>query len=142
LNFEPVQKREELAATYLEQLQALASEITVATNAIAANALTTLQESVARQEMLCASLAMFVKLFGEGSRSPEVVLATNSDNSIEGKIRAARRTLVELNLKYAALLRHSGKSLALLISLCNSHTGRFQEARGLRLKQQTWSCEM
>ena len=46
LNLDMVQKRDELAATYLQQLQALAFEITVATDAIAANALSTLQEKL------------------------------------------------------------------------------------------------
>jgi hypothetical protein len=142
LNLDMVQKRDELAATYLQQLQALAFEITVATDAIAANALSTLQESVAKQEMLCASLATMAKTLGDGSRVSEVPLAPGNDTGVEVKIRAARRAIVELNLQYAALLKHSGKSIALLISLCKSHTGRFQEARGPRLKQQTWSCEM
>ncbi len=46
-----------IAATYLQHLQELAYEISAATDAIAANAMTRFKESVAKQEMLCASLA-------------------------------------------------------------------------------------
>jgi len=142
LSLESIQKRNDFAATYLQQLQELAFEISVATDAIAANALTTLQESVAKQEMLCVSLATMASVFGDGARPSEQPSALEADSGIELKIRTARQAIRELNLQYAALLKHSGKSIALLISLCRSHTGRFQEARGPRLKQQTWSCEM
>ena len=142
MNSQALQKPDELAATYLQQMQELAFEISVATDAIATNALATLQESVAKQEMLCANLAILANEFGDGSAASEQLLPPCNDAAINGKIRAARRAIVELNLQYAALLEHSGKSITLLISLCKSHTGRSQEARGLRLKQQTWSCEM
>jgi hypothetical protein len=142
LNLEAVQKRDKLSAIYLQQLQALAFEISVATNAIAGHALTALQDSVAKQEMLCASLATMAHAFGDGSSQREQALVPGTESAIDVKIRAARRAVRELNLQYAALLKHSGKSIALLISLCRSHTGRFQEARGPRLKHQTWSCEM
>ena len=142
MNFDAVQKRDDLSDIYLQQLQALAFEISVATNAIAGHALTTLQDSVAKQEMLCASLATIAYALGDGSRLSEQPLVPGPDSAVEVKIRAARRAVRELNLQYAALLKHSGRSIALLISLCRSHTGRFQEARGPRLNHQTWSCEM
>ena len=133
---------DELAASYLQQMQELAFEISVATDAIATNALPRLQESVAKQEMLCASLATMISVFGDGSAASEKHLTPCNDAAIKSKIQAARLAVVELNLQYAALLKHSGKSITLLISLCRSHTGRSQEARGPRSKQQTWSCEM
>ena len=131
-----------LGAAYLQQLQALAAEICVAMDAIAANALTSFQESVAKQEMLCASLSTMAGVLGDNSGPGDQPPASDTDGGIELKIRIARQAIRELNLQYAALLKHSGKSIALLLSLCRSHTGRFQEARGPRLKQQTWSCEM
>lgn len=142
MNTLAIQTPDELAASYLQQLQELALEISVATDAIAANALTRLQESVAKQEMLCTSLATMANAFGDGSAASEKLVTQLSDTTIKSKIRSARRAVVELNLQYAALLKHSGKSISLLISLCRSHTGRSQEARGPRSKQQTWSCEM
>jgi len=137
-----LQSRDQIAASYLQQMQELASEISVAMDAIAANTLSRFQESVARQEMLCAGLASMANAVSEGFRSSETPLLSSIDPSVERKIRAAGSAIRELNLQYAALLKHSGKSIALLSLLCSSYTGRFQEARGPRLKHQTWSCEM
>jgi len=136
------QSRDQIAATYLQQMQELASEISIAMDAIASNALPKFQESVARQEMLCAGLATMSNTVSEGFRSSETPLLSGVEPSVERKIRAAGNAIRELNLQYAALLRHSGKSIALLSLLCSSHAGQFQEARGPRLKRQTWSCEM
>jgi hypothetical protein len=137
-----LQTRDEIAAKYLQQLQELAFEISVATGAIAANALPRFQESVAKQEMLCACLVKLASTVGEGFGPSEQPSFSGIDPAVEKKIRAASGTIRELNLQYAALLRHSGRTIALLASLCRSHTGQFQEARGPRLKHQTWSCEM
>jgi hypothetical protein len=141
LTLDTFQTRDQLAATYLHHLQALASEISAAMGAIAANSLTTLQESIAKQELLCESLAPMVKAFDTEPAAAAARLTPRSGAELEVKIGAARRAVVELNLQYASLLKHSGRSIALLLSLCRSHTGFFQEARGPRLKQQTWSCE-
>jgi hypothetical protein len=73
MNDEAVQNHDQLAAAYLLQLQALAFEISVAMDAIAANALTSFQESVAKQEMLCGVLANMANTISEKS---QVVRAT------------------------------------------------------------------
>jgi len=125
MNDEALQKRNQIAANYLQEMQDLAFEITVA-----------------RQEMLCSSLASMASNKSEGFRSSEKPLHFSIDAGIELKIRAAGGAIRALNLQYAALLKHSGKTIALLSSLCRTHTGQFQEARGPRLKHQTWSCEM
>lgn len=142
MNDGALQKRDQIAATYLQEMQELAFEITVAMDAIANNTLSRFQESVARQEMLCASLASMANAVGEGLRSSEEQLRSSVDAGVESRIRAAGGAIRELNLQYAALLKHSGKTIALLSSLCRSRTGQFQEACGTRLKHQTWSCEM
>ena len=142
MNQETLHERDRVADAYLQQLQTLALEISIAMDAIAANALPRFQESVAKQEMLCASLATMANTVSEGFRLSEQPLLSCIDSAVELKIRSTSGAIRELNLKYAALLKHSGRSIALLISLCRSHTGRFQEARGPRLKHQTWSCEM
>ena len=142
MNEEAIQTHDQLAAAYLLQLQTLAFEISVAMDAIAANALTSFQESVAKQEMLCGVLANMANTISKTVRSSEQPLLVLSDSSVEPRIRAASEAIRELNLQYAALLRHSGRSIAILASLCRTHTGEFQEARGPRSKRQTWSCEM
>jgi hypothetical protein len=141
MNIETVDTRDELAAAYLQQLQSLASEISGAMEAISSNSLTALRESVARQEMLCAEVATAARAFGHRSPAPEQPLSP-AETQVEAKIRAAGGAILELNLQYGALLKHSGRTIALLLSLCRSHTGQSQEARGPRLKQKTWSCEM
>jgi hypothetical protein len=142
MNGEALQTRDQIAATYLRQLQELACEISVAMDAIAGNALPRFQESVAKQEMLCACLVKAANTVSEGSRSPEQPLPACIDNAVEQEIQTASRAIRELNQQYAALLKHSGRSIALLASLCRSHTGQIQEVRGPRLKHQTWSCEV
>ncbi len=138
-----VQSRDELGAVYLQQMQALAAEISVAVEAVACNALPRLEESVARQEMMCASLAKVAGTVWQGlEQQPQASLPSQMDEGLAAKIRVTQGTLQLLNLQYAALLKHSGRSIALLSSLCRTHSGQFQEARGARSKHQTWSCEM
>lgn len=142
MNDQAVKTSDQLAAAYLQQLQALAFEISVAMDAIAANALTSFQESVAKQEMLCSVLAAMGNTISEKVRMSDQPLLMYSDTAVELKIRATTGAIRELNSQYAALLKHSGRSIALLVSLCRSHTGQSLEAHGPRLKRQTWSCEM
>ena len=137
MNDKAVQNTDQLAAGYLQQLHALAFEISVAMDAI-----TSFQESVAKQEMLCAVLANIANTISERVRSSGQPLLALSDSSVERKIRLTSTAIRDLNLQYAALLKHSGRSIALLVSLCRSHTGQAQEAGGSRSKRQTWSCEM
>jgi hypothetical protein len=132
---------DEIANAYLLQLQDLAFEISRAMEAIATNSLASFQESVARQEMLCHMIAGIAKTIRAKVWSSEQHLLV-SDRFLEARIRETSEAIRKQNLQYAALLRHSGRSIALLASLCQSHSGQFQEARGSRLKRQTWSCEM
>src|SRR5271154_1328690 len=139
MNKQAVQTHDALAAAYLLQLQALAFEISMAMDAIATNALTSFQESVAKQEMLCGVLASMANAISARVRSSGQTPLVLSDTSVERRIQATSEAIRELNLQYAALLKHSGRSIALLASLCRTHTGQFQEARGSRSKRQTWS---
>jgi hypothetical protein len=59
-----------------------------------------------------------------------------------GQIHSASDSLHRLNQRYAALLQHSSRSVALMTALFNSLRGQIQEASGPRLKYQTWSCQM
>ena len=141
MNDEAVQTHDQLAARYLQYLQALAAEISVAMDAIAKNAIAGLQESIDRQEMLCALLANLAVTHSNPIPSSGRALVF-SNSSVAREIQAAIGAIRDLNLQYAALLKHSGRSVALLLSLCRSHTGQLQEAAGSRSKRQTWSCEM
>jgi hypothetical protein len=134
-------ERDRLAASYLQQLQGLALEISAAMDAIATNALSRFQESVAKQEMLCFSLMQIANAVAKGSPSFREALSSY-DPAADQEIQAASEAIRKLNLRYAALLKHSGRSIALLSSLCRNYLGQSQEVRGPRLKRQTWSCEM
>jgi hypothetical protein len=135
--------RAAFAATYLERLLALAKEMNIAMSAIAENALSSLEESIATQELLCSSLSTMRSAAQHEMRTamPEVLPGQPSD-AVTSEIWAASTMIRGLNLRYASLLKHSGRSIALFSALCKSHTGQFQEARGSRLKHQTWSCEI
>ncbi len=142
MNNQAGQTHDQLAAAYLLQLQALAFEISMAMDAIADNALTSFRESVAKQEMLCGVLASMSNAIAARVRSSGQAPLVLTDGSVERRIQAASESIRELNLQYAALLKHSGRSIALLASLCRFHTGQFQEVRGPRSKRQTWSCDI
>jgi len=84
MNDEALQKRNQIAANYLQEMQDLAFEITVAMNAISSNTLSEFQESVARQEMLCSSLASMASNKSEGFRSSEKLgLNSRSGRQVE-----------------------------------------------------------
>jgi hypothetical protein len=136
-----LQQSDSLAVAYLQQLQQLAFEISAAMDAIAANALAKFQESVAKQEMLCFSLKQMADAVAKGSPSAREALQSEDPN-LDQKMQAASEAIRKLNLRYAALLKHSGRSIALLASLCRNHLGQIEEIHGPRLKHQTWSCEM
>jgi hypothetical protein len=58
------------------------------------------------------------------------------------QVQTAGDTLQKLNRRYAALLQHSSRSVALMASLFSSYKGQIKEASGPGLKHQTWSCRM
>ena len=136
------QTRAELANAYQQQLQALGYEIRVAMQAIVSNSLEALESSVAKQQVLSNELTKLSTRFSEHLNSPETAPEAFPSGPVEEKVHSTGRAIHELNAQYAALLKHSGRSIALLSSLCRSHTGQFPEARGTGLKRQTWSCHM
>jgi hypothetical protein len=127
--------------TYVKQLEALISEMNAGMTAVASNSLDTLKESIAKQEFLCANLA--ASGFADSrlkqlSQSPVPV----SESAVEVTIIEASNTIRQLNLQYAALLKHSGRTINLLSALCSSHTGTSNQIHIAESKQQTWSCEI
>jgi hypothetical protein len=142
MNFNALETRDQLAAAYLKHLQMLASEIAVAISSIASNSLSRFQDSVAKQETLCSTLAILSDSYKRGFRPPGQAVSSYVDGPVEAEIRGATRLVRDLTSQYSVLLNQSSKTASLLISLCRSHTGQFQEAHGARRKHQTWSCEM
>lgn len=126
------------ASSYVEHLQSLASEMTVSMDAIASNSLATLQESVARQQMLCGEMLAFMR--GAGQDGSQAVL-TGLDELMQQQMNAAIRALQIKSAEFAALLKHSGRSLDLLDSLHKSCSGQLPNSSEPPLTRQTWSCE-
>jgi len=138
----PILSRNEVAAAYLQQLHELAFEITTAMEAISENDLMRFQECVARQETICFGLIAIAKTVSECLPSPEPLSVPNIDPSIRERIRSTGGAINQLNMQYAELLKHSGRSIALLGLLSRSQTEQFLTSRRTRPKYETWSCEM
>ena len=130
------------ATEYLQLLRLLAGELERAMQAIAHNALPDLEESVATQQMLSSRLAVLVNEICPPPEPDSQALQPRIDDTVANQIRTASDSLHVLNQRCGALLQHSSRSVALMVSLFSSFRGQLQEASGPRLKYQTWSCQM
>jgi hypothetical protein len=110
--------------------------------AIAHNSLSDFEESIDTQQVLSARLARLADELSAPLRAPSAIARIPVKVDILRQIGAAGDTLQQLNRRYAALIQHSSRSVALMTSFFRSFHGQFQEASGPRLKQQTWSCQM
>jgi len=137
-----IQDRNQQAAEYLYVLRSLAAELERAMQAIAQNRLSDLEDSVANQQMLSSRLGELVRELCVPLEADAAVFQTDSDDDRMRQVLTASAALQKLNQRYAALLKHSSRSVALMASLFGSFKGQFQEASGPRLKHQTWSCQM
>jgi hypothetical protein len=137
-----VQDRDLKAVEYLQLLRSMTGELERAMQAIARNALPELEESIDSQQVLSARLAKLADDLCVPLQTKPVIARTKIDEDMMRQIRSADETLQRLNQRYAALLQHSSRSVALMTSLFSSFQGQFQEASGPRLKHQTWSCQV
>jgi hypothetical protein len=137
-----VQDRKVKAAEYLELLRSLATEMEKAMRAIAHHALSDLEESVASQQIMSARLLVLADEISPSIKSNPGASPAGADADMMLQVQVAGDTLQKLNRRYAALLEHSSRSVALMASLFSSYKGQFKEASGPRLKHQTWSCQM
>jgi len=136
------QDRDLKAAEYLQSLRSMTRELERAMQAIAGNALTDFEESIDKQQLLSARLAGLADDLCVPLEAQSNIARASIDEDMLRQIRAADDTLQSLNRRYAALLQHSSRSIALMASLFSSFQGQIQEDSGSRLKQQTWSCQM
>jgi hypothetical protein len=136
------QDRESRAAEYLQALRSMTGELERAMQAIAHNALADFEESIDSQQVLGARLARLADELSAPLRAQPAIGAAGMDEDMMRQIKIAGDTLQALNRRYAALIQHSSRSVALMTSFFRSFHGQIQEASGPRLKQQTWSCQM
>lgn len=123
-------------------LRSLAAELEKAMQAIAANNLQELEESVASQQDLSARLSQLAVAMSSPPPAQSLPAADCIAPDLMREIRGAAAELQRLNLRYSYLLQHSSRSVELMAALFNSFKGQFKEASGARLKLQTWSCQM
>ncbi len=135
------QDREHLAAEYLRVLQEFSSEIDVATRAITHNALDQLEESVRRQESLSVRLRESVAAISAGLERSGRLFDPADNSALDKQIRFAMKRFQQLNLRYAALLKHSSQSVSLMSSLCKTFGSELPPTPGTQVKHQTMSCE-
>ena len=126
------------AAQYLEQSHRLAAELQRGMDSIAANALADFEENIMNQQAIAAHLTELAKDFAlpaDGSLTG----STLRDSEIAAQIQAANRHLQVQNKRYSALLRHSSRSAAQMISLLESSKGYYRHTSSP--SHQGWSCE-
>ncbi|SEF63293.1 hypothetical protein SAMN05421819_0648 [Bryocella elongata] len=137
------------AAHFLACVQALTTEIRIALDAIAANDLLTLTDSICRQEDLCFQLDRMPR--------PDDALAMSGSTArawaklwddVESQIETAVEDLRQVSAGYALVLQTSSRSISLLTSLCRGFAGDVAHASPDRspnhagsLTRRTWSCE-
>lgn len=136
------QDRNRNAAEYLRLLVALRDEMDKAMGAIANNALTQFEDSIACQQLLSARLVILADELSVPLSTDRAAPPVPIDDHLMHQIFIAGDSLQKLNRTYAALLHHSSRSTALMVSFFASARGQIQEASGPRLKYQTWSCQM
>jgi hypothetical protein len=137
-----LETHDHLQVAYLKHLHMLASEISNAISSIASNSLSRLQDSLAKQEELCFTLAALSNSRKKSESSPSRSETESLVGSVNAEIRETIRLIRDLTRQYTIVLNQAVKTASLLISLCKSHAGEFQEAHEPRRKHQTWSCEM
>ena len=125
----------------LAQMDALAGEIGTAIRAIGGNSLPALEQSIERQGELAAGLGLALSRLRAASAnaSGEPLPA-----ELSSSLREGAQSLARLNDEYAALLKHSGHSLRLLLAVHGREAGqkhRGQGFRGSSLPQQNTSWE-
>ncbi len=132
---------DELAFEYLTMSRSLAAEMTFAMECIASNAMPEFKESVRRQVVLSGSLE---EMAGKMARSIQATgprLSFANTSSFDAEIKAVWRELRERNVRYAALLSHSSKSIDQLTNLCKSFLGQVPGVSESGVNCQTWYCE-
>lgn len=133
--------RRDDAAGHLELLRALARELENAMNAMVANDIAGLEDSVSRQEALCSRLASFAEAQNAAARAGTGA-AAGVDPELQQQVRAATAAVDALNRRYAILLQHASGSVAMMVSLFRSFQGEIGEGTGARGRHATWSCQV
>jgi hypothetical protein len=135
------------AQEYLTKLKCLSSELDRAMEAIVSRELPSLRESLYVQRSTCARLSYL-------QQSPKVkqlissgIGADPASCDLSAEIKAATQSLLTLNARYAALVKHSSETLRLLTGLYRghfyqAHQGHARTALAPETGTQSWYCEI
>jgi hypothetical protein len=125
---------------YLDCLQALARELDCAMQSISVNALSSLEESVSRQLVLCSRLSSLSEV--HQSRRSDVSLAASSSkgDDLGARIEDAKAKLLTLNRSYGALLNHTRRTVQMFAGLARGYSG-YPHA-GAQVPNRSWSAEI
>lgn len=119
----------EIGDACLRDIRDLRTEMADAVNAIAENRLPKVEESLWRQEMLCASLRRSLLRLGRAAPSKDLLV----------RLRDAFAKLQSEAAGYESLVRQSSRTSSLLGDLCGLYAPMPQQVRSSRLCQ--ISCE-
>lgn len=142
MNSNSIQDRNGKLEEYLQLLHSIAFELERAMRAISQNSIRSLEDSLANQEAFSTRLVELADDLNQPCRQDPPVAPAFVDDGLMQQVHAASSALQNLNRRYAALLKYSSHSVALMVSLFSSYQGQIQEGTGPRLKLQTWSCQM
>jgi hypothetical protein len=137
-----VQDRNGRLEEYLQLLHSMAFELERAMSAISQNSIIALEQSIANQEAFSERMLELADDLSYSGRQDTRNHSVPGDDSLMCEVKAAGDKLQSLNRRYAALLKFSSHSVAMMVSLFSSYQGRFEEDSGSRLKLQTWSCQV
>ncbi len=128
------------AEEYLEHIEVLSGELSIAMDAIVSRQLPEFEMSVHRQRLICATIGALPQK--SSSRMPVSAEASRpADAELEDRIQEAALALGALNRRYSALLEHSGDTLKLFAGLFRTYAGP-DPMVARQSSVSTWSCKI
>lgn len=129
------------APEYLDCLQALAQELDGAMQSLAENGLSSFEESVSRQVLLCFRLSSLAA--GHQSRQSETVdeIPSTGCDELGSRIEDAKARLLKLNRNYCALLNHTRRTVQMFAGLARGYSG-YSHSGASASPTRSWSSEI
>lgn len=128
------------AEKYLEHIEVLSGELSIAMEAIVSRQLAAFEMSVRRQGLICTTIGTLPgRPGGRTPGSPDA--SCPAARELQDRIQKAADALNILNRRYSALLAHSGDTLKLFAGLFRTYTGP-ATAAAHQTNISTWSCNI
>jgi hypothetical protein len=130
------------AEQYLESLQELVHELDRAMEALASRTLPAFESSVSNQLDLCTRLANRPAQRVDSSAQFPGPPVTEAEAELAQRIASATATLLSLNKRYSALLKHSGDTMRLFAGLFRGYPGQTLPQPPASSHLTSWSCQL